>query len=43
MSGVVEDQLHKKVAWRLIPFLLTCRTFAIINRFNIGFAKVRLL
>ena len=43
MSGLVEDHLYKKVAWRLTRFLLSCYTFTIINRFNIGFAKVQLL
>lgn len=39
----VERRLYKKVAWRLIPFLLACYTVAIIDRFNIGFAKLQFL
>ena len=43
MPRVVRDQLYRKVAWRLIPFLLACYTVAIIDRFNIGFAKLQFL
>jgi sugar phosphate permease len=38
-----ERRLYKKVAWRLIPFLLACYTVAIIDRFNISFAKLQFL
>jgi sugar phosphate permease len=34
---------YRKIAWRLIPFLLACYTTAIIDRFNIGFAKLQFL
>jgi len=43
MPRAVRDQLYRKVAWRLIPFLLACYTVAIIDRFNIGFAKLQFL
>jgi len=43
MPGVVRDRIYRKVAWRLIPFLLACYTVAIIDRFNIGFAKLQFL
>jgi sugar phosphate permease len=38
-----EKRLYRKVAWRLIPFLLACYTVAIIDRFNISFAKLQFL
>lgn len=38
-----EARLYRKVAWRLIPFLLACYTIAIIDRFNISFAKLQFL
>ena len=38
-----EKRLYRKVAWRLIPFLLACYTIAIIDRFNISFAKLQFL
>lgn len=38
-----EGGLYRKVAWRLIPFLLLCYTVAIIDRFNISFAKLQFL
>ncbi|MGP0061107.1 MAG: MFS transporter [Beijerinckiaceae bacterium] len=38
-----ESRLYRKVAWRLIPFLLVCYTVAIIDRFNISFAKLQFL
>jgi sugar phosphate permease len=38
-----ERRLYRKVAWRLIPFLLACYTIAIIDRFNISFAKLQFL
>jgi sugar phosphate permease len=38
-----EARLYRRVAWRLIPFLLGCYTIAIIDRFNISFAKLQFL
>jgi MFS family permease len=38
-----KKRLYRKVAWRLIPFLLACYTIAIIDRFNISFAKLQFL
>lgn len=46
MSEPIQDHegiLYRKVAYRLIPFLLICYTVAIIDRFNIGFAKLQFL
>ncbi|MDB5774441.1 MAG: major Facilitator Superfamily protein [Herbaspirillum sp.] len=36
-----EHAVYKKIAWRLIPFLLLCYMLATIDRFNIGFAKLQ--
>lgn len=37
------NALYGKVAWRLIPFLFLCYAMAIVDRFNIGFAKLQFL
>src|SRR5579875_2381068 len=39
----IGSKLYRRVAWRLIPFLLVCYAVAIIDRFNIGFAKLQFL
>ncbi len=38
-----EHAVYRKIAWRLIPFLLLCYMLATIDRFNIGFAKLQFL
>ncbi|MGU7778584.1 MFS transporter [Burkholderia sp. PU8-34] len=44
MSAAAESRpTYRKVAWRLIPFLLLCYMLATIDRFNIGFAKLQFL
>ena len=46
MSEFVGDEegvLYRRIAWRLVPFLLACYTVAIIDRFNISFAKLQFL
>jgi len=43
MREPVDSGPYRKIAWRLIPFLLACYTTAIIDRFNIGFAKLQFL
>ncbi|GEC54290.1 sugar phosphate permease [Bradyrhizobium japonicum] len=43
MQDAAHSQLYGRIAWRLIPFLLACYTVAIIDRFNIGFAKLQFL
>ncbi|HEX7933045.1 MAG TPA: MFS transporter [Paraburkholderia sp.] len=35
--------IYRKIAWRIIPFLLLCYMLATIDRFNIGFAKLQFL
>lgn len=35
------EALYAKIGWRLIPFLFACYMIALIDRFNIGFAKLQ--
>ena len=37
------DSVYRRIAWRLVPFLLLCYVLAIIDRFNIGFAKLQFI
>jgi MFS family permease len=39
-SPVDEEQLFRKLGWRLLPFLTICYVFAYLDRVNIGFAKL---
>ncbi|WP_205880278.1 MFS transporter [Lichenicoccus roseus] len=43
--AVVEalEAAYRKVAWRLIPFLVLCFFCAYIDRINVGFAKLQML
>jgi D-galactonate transporter len=38
-----EKRLYRKVAWRLLPFLMLCYVCAYLDRVNIGFAKLHML
>src|ERR1022692_4415254 len=38
-----DNLVYKKIAWRLVPFLLLCYMLAALDRFNIGFAKLQFL
>ena len=38
-----EETTYRKVAWRLIPFLLLCYVVAYLDRVNVGFAKLQML
>jgi D-galactonate transporter len=38
-----EEATYRKVAWRLIPFLLLCYIVAYLDRVNVGFAKLQML
>ena len=38
-----EEATYRKVAWRLIPFLLICYVVAYLDRVNVGFAKLQML
>ena len=37
------EAVYRKVAWRLIPFLVLCFFCAYIDRINVGFAKLQML
>ncbi len=39
----LEESTYRKVAWRLIPFLLLCYVVAYLDRVNVGFAKLQML
>lgn len=41
--AINEDQLYRKVALRLMPFLLCCYLMAYLDRVNVGFAKLQML
>jgi len=43
MQKPVSSNPYGRIAWRLIPFLLACYAVAIVDRFNIGFAKLQFL
>lgn len=38
-----EDAVYRRVAWRLIPFLMLCYTTAYLDRVNVGFAKLGMM
>ena len=42
-STTLEESTYRKVAWRLIPFLLICYIVAYLDRVNVGFAKLQML
>lgn len=42
-SGPALDAVYRKVAWRLLPFLMVLWILAWIDRVNIGFAKLQML
>jgi D-galactonate transporter len=37
-----EDQIYRRIAWRLIPYLMFCYVAAYLDRVNIGFAKLQM-
>jgi sugar phosphate permease len=37
------DRLYRRIAWRLIPFLMICYVGAYLDRVNVGFAKLQML
>ena len=43
VSEQAGDKIYRKIAWRLMPFLLLCYVVAQIDRFNIGFAKLQFI
>ncbi len=42
-SSTLEESTYRKVAWRLVPFLLICYVVAYLDRVNVGFAKLQML
>ncbi|MBR8657168.1 MFS transporter [Achromobacter sp. Marseille-Q0513] len=38
-----DNALYRKVAWRLLPFLMVCYIAAFLDRVNVGFAKLQML
>jgi MFS family permease len=36
-----EEATHRKVTWRLLPFLFLCYVLAYLDRVNVGFAKLQ--
>ncbi|OZI30634.1 MFS transporter [Bordetella genomosp. 10] len=41
--GSASHALYRKIAWKVLPFLITCYLFAYLDRVNVGFAKLRML
>jgi D-galactonate transporter len=37
-----EDDVFRKIAWRLVPFLFLCYLAAYLDRVNVGFAKLQM-
>ncbi len=42
-AGTDTNRLYRKIAWRLIPFLMVCYVAAYLDRVNVGFAKLQML
>jgi len=38
-----ENAIYRKVAWRLLPFIMACYVAAYLDRVNVGFAKLHML
>jgi len=38
-----DNALYRRVAWRLVPFLMACYIAAFLDRVNVGFAKLQML
>jgi D-galactonate transporter len=41
-NATAEERLLKKVAWRLVPLIITCFVVAYFDRVNISFAKLQM-
>lgn len=37
------DALYKKIAWRIMPFIIICYLTAYLDRVNVGFAKLQMM
>lgn len=42
VAPVTEQQVIRKIAWRLMPLIIVCYLFAFFDRVNISFAKIQL-
>ena len=42
-ESAAETALYRKVAWRLLPFIMACYVAAFLDRVNVGFAKLHML
>lgn len=42
-DAISDNALYKRVAWRLVPFLMVCYIAAFLDRVNVGFAKLQML
>ncbi|MDR2331921.1 MAG: MFS transporter [Burkholderiaceae bacterium] len=42
-ESATEGTLYRKVAWRLLPFIMACYVAAYLDRVNVGFAKLHML
>lgn len=42
-TAAQENAVYRKVAWRLLPFLMLCYVVAYLDRVNVGFAKLHML
>jgi sugar phosphate permease len=38
----IDERAHRKVFYRIVPFLFVCYVFAYMDRINIGFAKLQM-
>lgn len=38
-----ENKLYRKVAFKIVPFLMICYIGAYLDRVNVGFAKLQML
>lgn len=42
-SSAARDATYRKIAWRLMPFLMLCYLCAYLDRVNVGFAKLQMM
>jgi D-galactonate transporter len=42
-AASTEEALYRRVAWRLVPFLVLCYVVAYLDRVNVGFAKLQMV
>jgi MFS family permease len=42
-ADLAEEQLYRKVMWRVLPLLFLCYVVAYLDRVNVGFAKLQML